>query len=73
MLTYILIFQFSDGNQITTGKNISPKSNKGSASIDNQKVNIVDRGSLQWTEKYRPKVPNDIVGNQSMVSASAFG
>jgi replication factor C subunit 1 len=56
-----------DGNQITTGKNISPKSNKGSASIDNQKVNIVDRGSLQWTEKYRPKVPNDIVGNQSMV------
>uniref|UniRef100_A0A0D9X868 Replication factor C subunit 1 n=1 Tax=Leersia perrieri TaxID=77586 RepID=A0A0D9X868_9ORYZ len=60
-----------DGNQITTGKNISPKSNKESASIDNQKVKIVDRGSLQWTEKYRPKVPNDIVGNQSMVS-SAF-
>ncbi|ONM26982.1 Replication factor C subunit 1 [Zea mays] len=22
---------------------------------------------MQWTEKYRPKVPNDIVGNQSMV------
>uniref|UniRef100_A0A0E0MGH2 Replication factor C subunit 1 n=2 Tax=Oryza punctata TaxID=4537 RepID=A0A0E0MGH2_ORYPU len=56
-----------DGNQITTGKNISPKSNKQSASIDNQNVKIVDRGSLQWTEKYRPKVPNDIVGNQSMV------
>ncbi|KAL8057920.1 hypothetical protein ABFX02_04G215200 [Erythranthe guttata] len=23
--------------------------------------------SLPWTEKYRPKVPNDIVGNQSLV------
>ncbi|XP_057480701.1 replication factor C subunit 1-like [Actinidia eriantha] len=22
---------------------------------------------LQWTEKYRPKVPNDLVGNQSLV------
>uniref|UniRef100_A0A0D9XTE1 Replication factor C subunit 1 n=1 Tax=Leersia perrieri TaxID=77586 RepID=A0A0D9XTE1_9ORYZ len=56
-----------DGNQITTGKNISPKSNKDNVSIVNHKVKIVDRGSLQWTEKYRPKVPNDIVGNQSMV------
>uniref|UniRef100_A0A1J3GNA7 Replication factor C subunit 1 n=1 Tax=Noccaea caerulescens TaxID=107243 RepID=A0A1J3GNA7_NOCCA len=24
--------------------------------------------SLPWTEKYRPKVPNEIVGNQSMVT-----
>ncbi|KAF0895658.1 hypothetical protein E2562_014277 [Oryza meyeriana var. granulata] len=56
-----------DGNQITTGKSISPTGNKESASIDSQKAKIVDRGSLQWTEKYRPKVPNDIVGNQSMV------
>lgn len=23
--------------------------------------------SLPWTEKYRPKVPNEIVGNQSLV------
>ncbi|GJN25335.1 hypothetical protein PR202_gb13151 [Eleusine coracana subsp. coracana] len=38
-----------------------------SASGDNQKVKSIDRGSMQWTEKYRPKVPNDIVGNQSNV------
>ncbi|XP_015698035.1 replication factor C subunit 1 isoform X2 [Oryza brachyantha] len=56
-----------DANQITTGKNISPKSNKERVSTDNQKAKIIDRGSMQWTEKYRPKVPNDIVGNQSMV------
>lgn len=49
------------------------KSNVASASGDNQKAKSIDRGSMQWTEKYRPKVPNDIVGNQSMVSGSAFG
>ncbi|KAL5708986.1 replication factor C subunit 1 [Ranunculus cassubicifolius] len=26
-----------------------------------------DRGSLTWTEKYKPKVPNEIIGNQSLV------
>ncbi|KAH7653030.1 replication factor C subunit 1 protein [Dioscorea alata] len=26
-----------------------------------------DGNSLTWTEKYRPKVPNDIVGNQSII------
>lgn len=51
----------------TINKSIASKSNKESASTDYQKAKIVDRGALQWTEKYRPKVPNDIVGNQSMV------
>uniref|UniRef100_A0ACD5WY38 Uncharacterized protein n=1 Tax=Avena sativa TaxID=4498 RepID=A0ACD5WY38_AVESA len=51
----------------TMDKSIASKSNKESASTNNQKAKVVDRGSLQWTEKYRPKVPNDIVGNQSMV------
>ncbi|KAF7097065.1 hypothetical protein CFC21_098926 [Triticum aestivum] len=51
----------------TMGKSTPSKSNKESNSTNNQKVKVVDRGSLQWTEKYRPKVPNDIVGNQSMV------
>ncbi|XP_062197215.1 replication factor C subunit 1-like [Phragmites australis] len=45
----------------------APKSDVASASTDKQKSKNVDRGSMQWTEKYRPKVPNDIVGNQSMV------
>ncbi|GJN23699.1 hypothetical protein PR202_gb11368 [Eleusine coracana subsp. coracana] len=48
-------------------KSTISKSNVASASGDNQKVKSIDRGSMQWTEKYRPKVPNDIVGNQSNV------
>ncbi|OEL36461.1 Replication factor C subunit 1, partial [Dichanthelium oligosanthes] len=48
-------------------KSIASKSKVASASADNQKAKNIDRGSMQWTEKYRPKVPNDIVGNQSMV------
>ncbi|KAL6654828.1 hypothetical protein ACP70R_008293 [Stipagrostis hirtigluma subsp. patula] len=50
-----------------TSKSIASKSNVASASTGNQMTKTVDRGSMQWTEKYRPKVPNDIVGNQSMV------
>ncbi|CAL4983987.1 unnamed protein product [Urochloa decumbens] len=49
------------------GKSIASKSNVSSASAENQKANKIDRGSMQWTEKYRPKVPNEIVGNNSMV------
>ncbi|KAG2558292.1 hypothetical protein PVAP13_8NG114700 [Panicum virgatum] len=48
-------------------KSIASKTNVTSASAENQKAKKIDRGSMQWTEKYRPKVPNDIVGNQSMV------
>jgi len=53
-------------------KSIASKTNVTSASAENQKAKKIDRGSMQWTEKYRPKVPNDIVGNQSMVSSFAF-
>nr|CAB3490082.1 unnamed protein product [Digitaria exilis] len=49
------------------GKSIASKSNAASASADNKKAKNIDRGFMQWTEKYRPKVPNEIVGNQSMV------
>lgn len=27
----------------------------------------IGHASLTWTEKYKPKVPNDIIGNQSLV------
>lgn len=54
-------------------KSITSESKVASASADNQKAKNIDRGSMQWTEKYRPKVPNDIVGNQSMVSSYVFG
>jgi hypothetical protein len=56
----------------TMDKSVASKTNKEIASTNNQKAKVVDRGSLQWTEKYRPKVPNEIVGNQSMVRSYAF-
>ncbi|XP_024987690.1 replication factor C subunit 1 [Cynara cardunculus var. scolymus] len=32
-----------------------------------RKKQTVGNSSLPWTEKYKPKVPNDIIGNQSLV------
>lgn len=32
-----------------------------------RKKQTVEQSSLPWTEKYKPKVPNDIIGNQSLV------
>ncbi|CAI9278885.1 unnamed protein product [Lactuca saligna] len=32
-----------------------------------RKKPTVGQSSLPWTEKYKPKVPNDIIGNQSLV------
>lgn len=61
----------SSAEASAVGKSIA--SNSKHASPHKQKPKNVDRGSMQWTEKYRPKVPNDIVGNQSMVSSSTFG
>ncbi|KAG5517231.1 hypothetical protein RHGRI_037851 [Rhododendron griersonianum] len=49
-------------------KSAALKGPTASASPAKQKVHI-KKGDvlLPWTEKYRPKVPNDIVGNQSLV------
>lgn len=33
-----------------------------------QKDQGIQRSSLIWTEKYRPKVPNEMIGNQSLVT-----
>ncbi|KAJ6708395.1 CHROMOSOME TRANSMISSION FIDELITY FACTOR 18 [Salix viminalis] len=33
-----------------------------------QKNQAIQRSSLTWTEKYRPKVPNEMIGNQSLVT-----
>ncbi|KAK6926491.1 DNA replication factor RFC1, C-terminal [Dillenia turbinata] len=40
---------------------------KGSALSPSKRKDQSLTSSLTWTEKYRPKVPNDIVGNQSLV------
>ncbi|KAA0061743.1 replication factor C subunit 1 [Cucumis melo var. makuwa] len=37
------------------------------ASPAKQKSRTAEFSNLTWTEKYRPKVPNDIIGNQSLV------
>lgn len=39
----------------------------GTSSTVLRKEQKTDGSTLPWTEKYRPKVPNDIVGNQSIV------
>lgn len=45
----------------------STKTVQSSASPHKQKPRAREVSSLTWTEKYRPKVPNDIIGNQSIV------
>nr|CAD1822344.1 unnamed protein product [Ananas comosus var. bracteatus] len=59
---------YSRNNQVSpAGKKGSEISVKATASLDKRKAQTRDRSSLIWTEKYRPKVPNDIIGNQSLV------
>ncbi|KAL1557545.1 replication factor C subunit 1 [Salvia divinorum] len=53
-----------------TGQTVTNSDTKGLASISapsKRKNQPTPQTSLPWTEKYRPKVPNDIVGNQSLV------
>ncbi|CAN1251732.1 Replication factor C subunit 1 [Linum perenne] len=42
--------------------------NSSKAASPAKKRQSIDHSSLPWTEKYRPKVPNDLVGNQSLVN-----
>lgn len=50
--------------------NVARKDLTADASPAKQKIRKVEPSSLTWTEKYKPKVPNDIIGNQSLVSQS---
>ncbi|XP_021296805.1 replication factor C subunit 1 [Herrania umbratica] len=47
---------------------ISGKSSTTSVSSTKQRGQPIQQSSLTWTEKYRPKVPNEITGNQSLVN-----
>lgn len=40
------------------------------ASPAKRKNQTVEKNTLTWPEKYRPKIPNEIVGNQSLVFVS---
>ncbi|XP_020533153.1 replication factor C subunit 1 isoform X2 [Jatropha curcas] len=53
-------------NSIT--KNGSRKDSTSGVSPAKQKERTNICSSLPWTEKYRPKAPNDIIGNQSLVN-----
>ncbi|XWS08179.1 hypothetical protein CRYUN_Cryun41cG0057700 [Craigia yunnanensis] len=44
------------------------KSPSASVSSTKQRGHQIQHSSLTWTEKYRPKVPNEITGNQSLVN-----
>ncbi|GLT50030.1 hypothetical protein SLA2020_235420 [Shorea laevis] len=47
---------------------VSSKTSKTSVSSLKQTEQTPRQPSLMWTEKYRPKVPNELVGNQSLVT-----
>lgn len=58
-------------NSVSTAKD-SPKKLPGSISNISQSKKKKETGygiSMTWTEKYKPKVPNEIIGNQSIVSS----
>ncbi|KAI9107657.1 hypothetical protein K1719_021320 [Acacia pycnantha] len=48
------------------GVKVSQPSGSASAPVKPKTESSV-QSSFMWTEKYRPKVPNDIIGNQSLV------
>ncbi|XP_068650919.1 replication factor C subunit 1 isoform X2 [Aristolochia californica] len=57
----------ANSNYDRGGKSLVAKSPaKGSSATAKRKGSDL-QNSLTWTEKYRPRVPNDIVGNQSLV------
>ncbi|XP_068330225.1 replication factor C subunit 1-like isoform X4 [Pyrus communis] len=45
----------------------SSKQLQSDASLARHKKQTTEHSTFTWTEKYRPKVPNDIIGNQSLV------
>ncbi|XWS74662.1 hypothetical protein CRYUN_Cryun01aG0017200 [Craigia yunnanensis] len=53
------------GNSSSAELSKSPSASVSSAKPRGQPI---QHSSLTWTEKYRPKVPNEITGNQSLVN-----
>ncbi|XP_065847370.1 replication factor C subunit 1 [Euphorbia lathyris] len=56
----------STSNSLTT--NMSRENSTTGASPAKKNEQAIKHSTLPWTEKYRPKAPNDIVGNQSLVN-----
>nr|XP_009396468.1 PREDICTED: replication factor C subunit 1 isoform X2 [Musa acuminata subsp. malaccensis] len=59
--------EVKDDKAVSIGRKDAAKNVKSGISPDKRKSQSGDRSSLTWTEKYRPKLPNDIIGNQSIV------
>ncbi|KAJ4762451.1 Replication factor C subunit 1 [Rhynchospora pubera] len=55
-----------DDTVSSTQRKEAPKSTKSSISPDKKKIKTGVASSLTWTEKYKPKAPSDIIGNQSI-------
>ncbi|GMI86241.1 replication factor C1, replication factor C 1 [Hibiscus trionum] len=53
--------------QKTEVKTTLTKSPSASVSSAKKRGQLLQHSSLPWNEKYRPKVPNEIIGNQSLV------
>ncbi|KAM6558345.1 hypothetical protein CsatA_027584 [Cannabis sativa] len=48
-------------------ENVAKKGLTSAVSLDKKRVQTTQHSALTWTEKYKPKLPNDIIGNQSLV------
>nr|XP_011459476.1 PREDICTED: LOW QUALITY PROTEIN: replication factor C subunit 1 [Fragaria vesca subsp. vesca] len=57
----------ADGTSSSLACRVSQKQSSSDASLARRKEKTTEHSALTWTEKYRPKVPNDIIGNQSLV------
>ncbi|OMO94457.1 hypothetical protein COLO4_16322 [Corchorus olitorius] len=53
--------------ELKTAK-VSEKGSTTTVSSTKQRGQAIQHSSLTWTEKYRPKIPNEITGNQSLVN-----
>lgn len=63
------MYGFSEVDLIKAPVKSTPSKVSSSSSTPvKKKVPTTNQSSVPWTDKYRPKVPNDIIGNQSLVS-----
>lgn len=62
--TFVLPEDSTSGSSL---KNVADKGLTSGVSPDKKRVQTTQHSALTWTEKYKPKVPNDIIGNQSLV------
>ncbi|KAG2674239.1 hypothetical protein I3760_13G125000 [Carya illinoinensis] len=62
--------QKTEANKDSVSNSMEMKASRGltpGASPAKRKNQTVEKNTLTWPEKYRPKIPNEIVGNQSLV------